>query len=105
MPQGAAAPGFRPAMSKNRCISCHDACKREFRGVLKELFGSARGVEEKEPDTRHSADPKVREICADDLRWDGRLSAPLSRHHLFQARPIKLVRRDITPETEMRKQK
>jgi len=30
-------------------------------------FSSARGVEDKGLDTRHSTDQQVREICADDL--------------------------------------
>jgi len=68
-------------------------------------FSSARGVEDKGLDTRHSTDQQVREICADDLRWDGRPWAPQLRLHLFQAHPIKLVSSDITPETQIRKQK
>jgi hypothetical protein len=43
-----------------------------FEVVLKELLSSARGIEDKGLDTRHSADQQAREICADDLRWDGR---------------------------------
>jgi hypothetical protein len=73
--------------------------------ILKELFASARGVEGNGPDTRHSAGERAREICADDLRWDGRSLEPLSQHRLFQAHPIKLVDSHITPETQIRKHK
>jgi hypothetical protein len=45
------------------------------RVVFKGRFRSARGIEKKKLDTRHSAGKSTREICADDLRRDGRYLA------------------------------
>jgi len=93
-------------MGKNRTFSRRDGRKERYRAVLKERFGSARGVEETGPTLAiQRTQNQVREICADDLRWDGRLFAPPSRRYLFQAHPIKLVSTNITPETQMRKHK
>ena len=74
-PMPHADPRPRPlpdVFGQNRSNPCMTPETENIRSRPQGAFSSARGVEDKGLDTRHSTDQQVREICADDLRWDGR---------------------------------